>query len=50
MLLAAAKRVVKLDHAMRSGEFEPCRTGSHSSREVVPLRGRRPSASLGTEG
>src|SRR6266566_443721 len=39
LLLTAAKRVVKLDHALRTGEFDP----SHWDtlvREVVQLRGK----------
>lgn len=39
LVLAAAKRVVKLDYAMRTGAFEPGEVGRHF-REVVILRGR----------
>jgi D-3-phosphoglycerate dehydrogenase / 2-oxoglutarate reductase len=39
LLLAAAKRVVKLDYALRTGGFEPGAVG-HLFREVVVLRGR----------
>jgi phosphoglycerate dehydrogenase-like enzyme len=39
LLLAAAKRVVKLDHALRTGEFNEAKWG-RLVREVVELRGR----------
>jgi phosphoglycerate dehydrogenase-like enzyme len=39
LILAAAKRVVKLDYALRTGEFDPSKWG-HLAREVVLLRGR----------
>ena len=39
LMLAAAKRVVKLDYALRTGEFDPAEWG-HLFREVVLLRGR----------
>jgi D-3-phosphoglycerate dehydrogenase / 2-oxoglutarate reductase len=39
LMLAAAKRVVKLDYALRSGEFDPA-DWAHLFREVVLLRGR----------
>jgi len=39
LMLAAAKRVVKLDYALRTGEFDPEDWGSRF-REVVILRGR----------
>ena len=39
LLLAAAKRVVKLDRVMRAGEFDPEHWGS-LAREVVQLKGK----------
>jgi len=39
LMLAAAKRVVKLDYALRTEEFDPADWG-HLSREVVVLKGR----------
>ena len=39
LLLAAAKRVVKLDFALRTGEFDPSQV-ANLFREVVILRGR----------
>lgn len=39
LMLAAAKRVVKLDYALRTGEFNPSEWGN-LAREVVLLRGR----------
>ncbi|HVB96062.1 MAG TPA: 2-hydroxyacid dehydrogenase [Nitrososphaerales archaeon] len=39
LMLAAAKRVVKLDYALRNGEFDPA-GWAHLFREVVLLRGR----------
>jgi len=39
LMLAAAKRVVKLDRAMRSGEFDPAHWDSFA-REVAQLKGR----------
>ncbi len=39
LLLAAAKRVVKLDYALRTEEFDPADWG-HLFREVVVLKGR----------
>ncbi len=39
LMLAAAKRVVKLDYSLRTGDFDPSKWGS-LSREVVLLRGR----------
>ncbi len=38
LTLAAAKRVVKLDHTLRTGEFEPSDWG-RLAREIAPLRG-----------
>jgi len=39
LMLAAAKRVVKLDYALRTGEFHPSEWG-RLAREVMVLRGR----------
>jgi phosphoglycerate dehydrogenase-like enzyme len=39
LMLAASKRVVKLDHALRDGEFESADWG-RLVREVIQLRGR----------
>ena len=39
LMLAAAKRVVKLDHTLRTGEFDPAEWGQ-LVREILPLRGR----------
>ena len=39
LMLAAAKRVVKLDHALRAGEFDSTKWGE-LVREILPLKGR----------
>src|SRR6267378_3037937 len=39
LLLAAAKRVVKLDHVLRTGEFDPAQVNDFV-REIVHLKGR----------
>jgi phosphoglycerate dehydrogenase-like enzyme len=39
LMLAAAKRVVKLDNALRSGDFNPAEWG-RLVREILPLKGR----------
>ena len=39
LVLAAAKRVVKLDYALRTGDFDPAQEG-RLFREVLPRKGR----------